>query len=48
VPIPLDNKRIQDVRPGDAIITTSDTQVCMVLLSGSVSKTAACSCQMTK
>jgi len=31
VPIPLDNKRIQDVRPGDAIIPTSDTQVYMVV-----------------
>ena len=31
VPIPLDNKNIQDVRPGDAIIPTSDTQVYMVV-----------------
>jgi hypothetical protein len=30
VPIPLDNKKIRDVRPGDAIIPTSNTQVFMV------------------
>lgn len=31
VPIPLDNKKIQDVRPGDASIPTSDTLVYMVV-----------------